>query len=470
MNIKNYRDLNHNYIILKCGNLEKDKYKYRVVSSGKTESLLTGKVHNINGESYIYYEVDSKVSLRTFAESGGFTSESFLMLFENLTEALDDMKEYLIGEEGVLFDLDTVFYDLKNERFYFAYLPDYKCENPVSEISGQLMEYCDMADEAVSEMIYFFCEYSEDDNNPMLSEISQKIISSYGIENKNAVNAEFIQNTGIENIGGDSDMACLESETSKTLLGEKALDRKSDFEKDNLVTKTNEGRITKLILAAAFLIVIVCTIYLQIFYVLSYREKMISYAVMLICAAMSVYSTISFFKTPKRDIDEDRKGTCFGKKKYEIEEDEYDAEFENAILEASASGKGQSIAISENSYDDEIDNEDEDYGQTVLLGDDFFDKKIKLYNKENDSLQIDMEKLPLTVGKFPGLSDIVIKNSSVSRLHAKIFENENGEIKLRDLNSTNGTLRNGKKLQSGETVQIKRGDEIVFGNVVYECR
>ena len=38
---------------------------------------------------------------------------------------------------------------------------------------------------------------------------------------------------------------------------------------------------------------------------------------------------------------------------------------------------------------------------------------------------------------------------------------------LTDMNSTNGTYRNGLRMQPQETVEIEPGDEIRFGNLNY---
>lgn len=79
---------------------------------------------------------------------------------------------------------------------------------------------------------------------------------------------------------------------------------------------------------------------------------------------------------------------------------------------------------------------------------------------------ISLAKLPCILGKMPECSDVVLQDKSVSRMHAKIFE-ENGELYLQDLNSTNGSFLNGLQLETNEILKIKVGDEIGFGNLRY---
>ncbi|MDO4345405.1 MAG: FHA domain-containing protein, partial [Eubacteriales bacterium] len=69
-----------------------------------------------------------------------------------------------------------------------------------------------------------------------------------------------------------------------------------------------------------------------------------------------------------------------------------------------------------------------------------------------------------TVGKLAAQSDIVLDHPSVSRVHAKI-EKWDGEYYVHDLNSTNGTFINGRRLDIHESVPIYPGDEIFFAKV-----
>lgn len=89
------------------------------------------------------------------------------------------------------------------------------------------------------------------------------------------------------------------------------------------------------------------------------------------------------------------------------------------------------------------------------------DKKIKCH--------IDLEKLPLTVGKLAGAVDIVINENSISRMHAKFSRNGN-RIYLTDLNSTNGTYQNGMRLTPNTSEIIEPGDEIRLGKLKFIYR
>jgi pSer/pThr/pTyr-binding forkhead associated (FHA) protein len=67
------------------------------------------------------------------------------------------------------------------------------------------------------------------------------------------------------------------------------------------------------------------------------------------------------------------------------------------------------------------------------------------------------------------LADLEGERSGVSRRHARILKRPDG-IYLEDLNSTNFTFLNRKRLQPGQTYLLKDGDEIRLGVLTLEYR
>lgn len=94
----------------------------------------------------------------------------------------------------------------------------------------------------------------------------------------------------------------------------------------------------------------------------------------------------------------------------------------------------------------------------------------KLYGngKENRKV-VNLDRLPVIIGKKRELSDVVLSDSSISRMHARLTE-EGGQIYLEDLNATNGTFKNGVRLNPYEKVEILKEDEIKLGNLYFTYR
>ena len=107
------------------------------------------------------------------------------------------------------------------------------------------------------------------------------------------------------------------------------------------------------------------------------------------------------------------------------------------------------------------------YGKTVLLSETMQSEKgVRGHVLKNQSTgqSFSLDKLPATIGKLPECVDIVLKEPSISKIHARISE-ENGKICISDLGSTNGTFLNGLILDDNEAVPLEENDEITLGTV-----
>lgn len=72
----------------------------------------------------------------------------------------------------------------------------------------------------------------------------------------------------------------------------------------------------------------------------------------------------------------------------------------------------------------------------------------------------------VTVGRGGGCGIVLDDDTYVSTLHARLFQ-QNGEVFVEDLGSTNGTFVNGQPVTAA--TRIKRGDQVQFGQTVAEA-
>jgi pSer/pThr/pTyr-binding forkhead associated (FHA) protein len=73
-----------------------------------------------------------------------------------------------------------------------------------------------------------------------------------------------------------------------------------------------------------------------------------------------------------------------------------------------------------------------------------------------------------TVGRAAGCAISLPDDTYVSTLHARVFRTGDGEVKVEDLGSTNGTYVNRTKV--GGPVTLRRGDRIQVGGTTLEAR
>lgn len=128
-------------------------------------------------------------------------------------------------------------------------------------------------------------------------------------------------------------------------------------------------------------------------------------------------------------------------------------------------------------FDDPVEEENDwsvNTGETENNGTVFIpwveNNEHKLYGigKKNKT-HIDLTRAPITIGKNSSMANLVIQDESISRMHAKITR-QNAKYFITDLNSTNGSYKNGLRLNPNQSVVIEPGDEIGFGRLKFIYR
>ena len=461
MEYRYYRELKHNYLVLENNSgdeYEDNAYQYRIAGSKRVRELLPCSVRRINGSKYYYYEINSMQSLKDRFASKGMGAGDILDLLKAVRSLLENMSEFLMTEEGIIFNARCVYTDLSTGEYRFMFCPFFDESRSFSEFALECLELIDESDERAAQIVYNLCE-------------------------KSAVRGEFIYQI-IEEILMESSEDGLEEETSfpaKEVFEEAFLteDPDTNIEEEDGTKQGSRmkragrrlGGKTELLFALMFTAVVGAMVYIRMNYILSDQENLLSILVMLVSAVTGMVALV----TGLRDIKNAGGGSSedAARRKDEItreqEEDmpEVFEEFEetNGYLKKPKESAGRTKRTTSNMSD----IKEETYGETVVLGEDF-NEQMTLFSRNLDkTIRIALDALPITVGKMEGCVDRVISDASVSRMHCRFME-EDGRVFVLDLGSTNGTYRNGKKLNAQEKTFIEEGDEIRIGRVCFDCR
>lgn len=87
-----------------------------------------------------------------------------------------------------------------------------------------------------------------------------------------------------------------------------------------------------------------------------------------------------------------------------------------------------------------------------------------IYEENGEEKRIGVDTFPFLIGSQKERVNLHIKSKSVSRIHARIFR-EQENLFVQDMNSTNGTSVNDRKLKANEVVQIEDDDIITMADV-----
>lgn len=104
--------------------------------------------------------------------------------------------------------------------------------------------------------------------------------------------------------------------------------------------------------------------------------------------------------------------------------------------------------------------------ETVCLGSSIVEERMLRGRMDGKEVSISLNQLPVTIGKLASFVDYVINDNAVSKMHAR-FEEHNGRVYLCDLNSTNGTVKNGTIIDINNPVPLEPGDKLRFGRTSF---
>lgn len=163
-----------------------------------------------------------------------------------------------------------------------------------------------------------------------------------------------------------------------------------------------------------------------------------------------------------------KKGIRFfreGRKKRQAAKEDY-----REALRQKMEGRPVYAVCEESHYNEKQSEPDfmEEYGKTIYIDDTVVNNTAALYKPDGEKAA-ELEKLPFVIGKKKDSVDLVINDYSASRIHARITREE-GIYYIEDLNSTNGTYKNGLRLQPYEKRKLEKDDELKFGKTEYIYR
>lgn len=456
---KYYKDYNHNYMILESKNDEEgDSYQRRMLVSNKIEGILGCSLRDVNGAVYFYYDISSKVSFENLYKGKQLSYEQVKDFFIQLNMIYQNLGKFFMDERALLVRPDCIYYDLTSRKYYGLYYPmdESKIQSPYEELMDFLLAHIDSGNQNLVDCMYRIYEMSETQNFMLTDALCvfdesesdtpdvQDIIEAGQIMEK-VVDKESIDLEGI------------------SVPGSMNINNENYSKVYNEPQKVNDIRSKKKSVSkyyGIFMFISLCgicgTAWIYFNYKLTQQELMMIVCCMALMGLCFVFSLIQYFLSGKKVEKAE-------KEERELQQDIYD-EFRDEKSVILQDVLDKNINTNMNFRQEETK---ERYGETVFM--DLRKQKMeyKLYalDKKNKK-HIELTQFPFTIGKMAGCVDCVLTDDSISRLHARI-EKQDDKVLLTDMNSTNGTYKNGLRMEPSETVELEPGDEIRFGKLNY---
>ncbi len=125
------------------------------------------------------------------------------------------------------------------------------------------------------------------------------------------------------------------------------------------------------------------------------------------------------------------------------------------------------VVCEETAYGSKSDGNEtltEEYGKTIYIEEK--ENAIHGLYTEKGELVVCIDKYPFLIGKKKEDVNYALTDYSASRVHAQIVEEKDG-VYIEDLNSTNGTFKNGLRMKPYEKRKLDPEDTLRFGKSVF---
>lgn len=419
MEVKYHKDYRHNFLILKSMQTSASSYQSRMMTDNEINGFLPCKERHINGEQLFYYEITSKQSLASLYECGGIRMELLCRLFVQLKTTWDAMSGFLLEEKYLVLRPEFIFMDVETKEFSFLYYPEAPEDDYITQLLEFLTEKVDSEDDRAVDAVYKMLELVEKEQF-VIDEIIQWFEQDYdkGVAKRDEMPEIYVTYTGEE---------------------------EPDFEEDIQHSVTGSSpRYLIINMAASFVAASGC-IFVYFQFKLGKGESVCLCIALMAALAVFSFCGVQLFCRkflPRQNLS----GKNMENESRMRETYMYPATMAEEILQGGSA-----------------------YGNTVYIPwTESCENKLYGMGKENKN-HIDLNHLPVTVGKLAGSVDMVINEQSISRRHVK-FARVNGRICMTDLNSTNGTFKNGMRLLPNTSEILEPGDEIRLGKLKFIYR
>ena len=482
-----------------------NNYEVKMIVNNEIKGFLPVTLHYIDNHEIIYYEISSKQPIKRIFEHNEMNYNELTSLLFQLYKILMQAEEYLINTNHILINPDYIYMNMETQEIYVTFYPECKTDvkTQFQSLSEYILNRVNHADEKAVFLAYQIYRNTRN-TNFILEEILNAAL--YCNEDERVVCETEQKEEQREKQKENSALYFYNKENNRTVdteeITEKDMDsedktgnvkRDGENEKNHRAKKWKEAGVKKkkghkreykiLVSTMAGIFVF---IYLKIECLLPNTITYQQYLIIVGILGMTGMGCIVkiCMEQAKAKLEEEKEQE-WEEEITELEEasdkteitvkDEYEEDFTQEeqdsiqIYDFLSSGRmSNSLVAEENSYMTEGYERENDYsGDTMLLGSTERQIDKALSGKiQGKNVTYSLNQLPVTIGKKEDCVDIVIAHSSISRMHARFFEKD-GDIYLEDLNSTNGTFKNGLRLEANETVKVEPDDEISFSKFVF---
>lgn len=410
MNISYQREMKRNYLIVEAEVQDEIPFEQKMLEQNQIDGLLHFQVRKKDMETRFFYEITSKQPLFRLLEGQAVRARQIRALVFGIAQALDHMEPYLLNENSVLLTPEYLYVEPESLKVWLCLIPG--LERDLTEDYSRLLEYLlgkvDHKDKESVVLAYGLYQETRKENYGMgdiLRLAEQKIdAGSFGLETAAEEPPEAYVSRqdpwpgGAGTVEEDWKPGTVRAKQIRTDTVQETSGFFGKWKQRMKDRREEKQREQE-------------------------REMQMPWDLMYAGDARQDYGTPSYCREERGGMPGNTAFSAAPEPETPLPQKSSGTVLLNAGMGAAESGTRKLTAL--------------DAGEA--------DIRIAYY--------------PFIIGKQENLVDHVLNRETVSRLHLRIDRKEE-RYYVQDLNSTNGTLINGRMLENNETVEIREGTEI----------
>lgn len=496
MNVEYLREMRQNYLMIEADECQEKSYEVKMMMENSIEGLLKFRMKKMDNRCKFCYEITSKQPLSRLLETAAIGETEIRRLLLGVIQTLTRLEDYLLTEEQLLLDPDYIYVDSEGYQPFLCLIPGKKGNFPeeFNLLLQFLLDKVDHQDKEAVVLVYGLYRESLKENyglDNLLKWFLKEdcpIVDSLSIEERcETINKEKIESWEKKET----------AEAQERELKHSQPDQGADVLKAKMWYPYFLPAVMMFVLAAGTGI-------------LSGKQGLVRYGsrMAMIGAGLLILGAIfcmyqlkgrqknQLFQTPSYQYeshDQSSHNQQLPKDQEHYIQQSYNQTSSNRqnniqpinhifsqhiqnskeLLKTTVqSGQWQMIfdePEEEPEEDSRLPESDQAEMHTVLLWNQEERKEGRSFISMDGGDDILLSYFPFIIGKQEGLCDYVIPRSTISRLHIRVDETEEGYM-ITDLNSTNGTYVNSRCLEANETVLIQPGDEVGIADLKFRLK
>lgn len=404
------RELNRNYMCIPSDD-SNCNYQMNMLINNKIPGIINVSVRSINNSTIYFYDITSLSDFNTYYSKDMLTGEDIKGIINGINSILTAASQYLLNINNFVIDCEYIYSNINTKEIVFCYCDGYDCEfiRQIRMLFEYLMQKISHNDECAVILTYGvyrrICS-GETDMKKIFSfeEINEcQAESTPVIEEKETINEDVLPEIHNE------EMEVLNRNKLFAVCG------------------------AEVILGLWVGLLLLGAVVDQIDIVNGNSIVRLIMIVMLLCFMGYI-------------------GKWYLDNKNLL--------FENVTVEKVIPYTNKQISINV----PELTTTADSANMTVLLSEKDQDRPMSLkWNDCGEYMSYSIKELPFVIGTLSDKADCIIDLPGVSRIHARISGQMN-ELYIKDLNSTNGTFVDGRRLACYEICKIDDKSEILLGN------